>query len=173
MERPNTEESGRILRVILAIDRVVAVAACAAAAVMSLLVIAEVFARYVLASSIPFSNELARVMFVWTIFLGVPLALSRGRHVSITILDRVLPASAYRTAIRASSLASLVVLCVVFYKSINLAFRNWDQTLSTMPVSAGVYYLAIPIGIGVTIIYLALMTVVASRQFIEDNEETD
>ena len=120
-----------------------------------------------------FSNELSRVLFIWTIFLGMPLALSRGRHVGISILDRVLPQAGARGAIRASTVAALVALSVVFFKSIELAARNWDQTLNTMSVSAGVYYLPIPIGIGVTIIYLAFMTATGTRQFIEDEEETD
>ena len=173
MEGPKTEKFQRVLPVLLAIDRTTAAAACTAAAGMTLVVIAEVFARYVLSSSMAFSNELSRVLFVWTIFLGMPLALSRGRHVGISILDRVLPQAGARGAIRASTVAALVALSVVFFKSIELAARNWDQTLNTMSVSAGVYYLPIPIGIGVTIIYLAFMTATGTRQFIEDEEETD
>jgi TRAP-type C4-dicarboxylate transport system permease small subunit len=173
MELPKTGGSARALQVVLVVDKAVSAAACVAAAVMTLVVIAEVFARYVLSSSMAFSNELARVMFIWTIFLGLPLALSRGRHVGIAILDRILPPAGVQGSIRAGALASLLVLSVVFYKSIELAIRNWDQTLNTMPVTAGVYYLPIPIGIGVTIIYLALMAILASRQFIEDSGETD
>jgi TRAP-type C4-dicarboxylate transport system permease small subunit len=147
------------------------VAACTAAAAMTLLVIAEVFARYLFNSSMSFSNELSRVLFVWTIFLGMPLALSRGRHVGITIVDRILPAPGARGAIRICSLAALLALAVVFFKSIELATRNWDQTLNTIPMTAGVYYLPIPIGIGLTIIYLAYMTFSGTRHFIEDEEE--
>ena len=173
MEGPTKGRFQRVLPVLLAIDRITAVAACAAAAGMTLVVIAEVFARYVLSSSMAFSNELSRVLFIWTIFLGMPLALSRGRHVGISILDRVLPDAGARGAIRASAVAALVALSVVLFKSIELAARNWDQTLNTMSVSAGVYYLPIPIGIGLTIIYLAFMTATGTRQFIEDEEETD
>lgn len=140
---------------------------------MTLLVIAEVVARYLLNSSMGFSNELSRVLFVWTIFLGMPLVLSRGRHVGITILDRILPASGARGMIRVSFVASLLALAVVFYKSIELAAGNWDQTLNTIPVTAGVYYLPIPIGIGLTILFLAYMTLIGTRQFIEDEEDQD
>jgi TRAP-type transport system small permease protein len=167
------ESSDRLRPVFLILDRMVAGAACTAAAGMTLLVIAEVFARYLLNSSLGFSNELSRVLFVWTIFLGMPLALSRGRHVGITILDRMLPAPGARGAIRLSFGASLVALGVVFYKSIELAAGNWDQTLNTMPVTAGVYYLPIPIGIGSTIIFLAYMTLTGTRQFIDDEEDSD
>ena len=162
-----------MLRALLALDRVVAAAACTAAAVMTLVVIAEVFARYLFNSSMAFSNELSRVLFVWTIFLGMPLALSRGRHVGISILDRLLPEAGARGAVRLSAVASLVALAVVFYKSIELAARNWDQTLNTIPVTAGVYYLPIPIGIGVTTLYLAFMATQGIRQFIEDEGEVD
>lgn len=171
MSRPGNPS--RLLPLILALDKLAAVAACTAAAGMTLLVIGEVFARYLLNSSMGFSNELSRVLFVWTIFLGMPLALSRGRHVGITILDRILPEPGARGAVRLSAVASLVALAVVFYKSIELAAGNWDQTLNTIPVTAGVYYLPIPIGIGLTIIFLAYMTLSGTRQFIEDEEETE
>jgi TRAP-type C4-dicarboxylate transport system permease small subunit len=173
VQTPPSDGASRLLPAILAMDRIAAAVACTAAAVMTLVVIAEVFARYLLSSSMAFSNELSRVLFVWTIFLGMPLALSRGRHVGISILDRLLPEPGARNAIRLSAVASLVALAVVFYKSIELAARNWDQTLNTIPVTAGVYYLPIPIGIGLTIIFLAFMTISGIRQFIEDEEETD
>lgn len=163
----------RLLPALLTMDRMASMAACAAAAVMTLVVIAEVFARYLFNSSMAFSNELSRVLFVWTIFLGMPLALSRGRHVGITLVDWILPPAGARGAIRVSSVAALLVLAVVFYKSIELTARNWDQTLNTIPVSAGVYYLPIPIGIGLTIVYLAFMTATGARQFVEDQREAD
>jgi TRAP-type C4-dicarboxylate transport system permease small subunit len=72
-----------------------------------------------------------------------------------------------------SAVASLLTLAVVFYKSIELAVGNWDQTLNTIPVTAGVYYLPIPIGVGLTIIFLAYMTLSGTRQFIEDEEDPD
>ena len=173
MEPQKTDGYLLVLPVLLALDRIAAAAACTAAGVITLVVIAEVFARYVLGNSMAFSNELSRVLFVWTIFLGMPLALSRGRHVGISILDRLLPEAGARGAIRASAVAALLALAVVFYKSIELAARNWDQTLNTIPVSAGAYYLPIPIGIGLTILYLAFMTASGTRQFIEDQGETD
>lgn len=157
-------------RVLHAIDGVVAIGACLAASVMTVVVIAEVFLRYLFSVSMPFSNELARVMFIWTIFLGIPLALSRGRHVGITLVDS-LPAPLSRAARSASNAASLAILLVVFYKSTELTVANWDQTLNTMPVTAGAYYLPIPIGIGVAILYLVLMIPLSARQLIEDDTE--
>jgi TRAP-type C4-dicarboxylate transport system permease small subunit len=165
------QEQPQLPAVFRALDRAAAVVACAAAAGMTLLVIAEVFARYLLNSSMGFSNELSRVLFVWTIFLGMPLALTRGRHVGITILDKLLSPEGARGTIRLSAVASIGLLAVVFYKSIELAAGNWDQTLNTIPITAGVYYLPIPIGIGLTIVFLAYMTWAGTRQCIEDEED--
>ncbi|MEN9761831.1 MAG: hypothetical protein RI906_1657 [Pseudomonadota bacterium] len=153
-------------RVIRSIDRVVALVAGLAAGVMTLLVAAEVVARYLFNSSIPFSNELSRVLFIWTIFLGLPLALSRGRHVAIGLLDETLPKHWALVALRASLLASLVLLGVVFYKSAELTARNWDQTLNTLPISAGFFYLPIPVGIAIAMIYLIVMIVLGARELM-------
>ncbi len=157
-------------RAVRAFDTVVAIVACAAAGTMTLLVAGEVFARYVLDTSLPFSNELSRALFMWTVFIGLPLALGRGRHVAIELLDQLLPASLGAVAFRASCAISIVLLSIVCYRSAQLAARNWDQTLNTIPVTAGVFYLPIPIGIGIAVVYLALMLWTARRQLIVDDE---
>jgi TRAP-type C4-dicarboxylate transport system permease small subunit len=163
---PDIAPSPAYDRVIRSIDRAVAVLAGLAAGVMTLLVAAEVAARYVFSVSIPFSNELSRVLFIWTIFLGLPLALSRGRHVAIGLLDETLPKAWAQIALRASLLASLFLLGVVFFKSAELTGRNWDQMLNTLPVSAGVFYLPIPVGIAIAMLYLLVMAVAGVRELI-------
>jgi hypothetical protein len=47
--------------------------------------------------------------------------------------------------------------------SIRLLADTWDEALSTLPVSAGVFILPVPIGGIPTIVYLLAMVVTAGR----------
>ncbi|HTU03025.1 MAG TPA: TRAP transporter large permease subunit [Candidatus Sulfotelmatobacter sp.] len=55
---------------------------------MTLIVATEVFCRYVLNSSLPWSEELSRYLFIWMSFLGAVVALLRHAHIGVDSLVR-------------------------------------------------------------------------------------
>ena len=152
------------------VEATLVVASSVATALVVILVTADVVARYVFADSIVFANELARLMFVWAIFLGFPLALSRGRHVGIEILDAVLARRWARLAIRVGAVFSAVLLAVIFWKSLDVMLFNWDQQLNTVPLSAGLFYLPVTISMAVSVVYLLVICFSGSRTLVDDHE---
>ena len=60
--------------------------------VMVVVVSVQVLLRYALNSSLGFADELSRLTFVWSIFLGIPLGIRRGSHIGIEFLTARLPA---------------------------------------------------------------------------------
>jgi len=156
--------SEAVLRAVLRpLDRAAALGAILAMSVLVGIVCVEVAMRYLFSSSIFFAAELARLMFVWLIFMALPLALGQGRHVGIAALEAVLPPAAARTLLRAGTVAVAAMFCVVFYKSIETMTFNWDQRLDTMPLSAGLFHLPVPIAAAHAILHLLLQAVAASR----------
>ena len=152
------------------VEAALVVASSLATAIVVVLVTADVLARYVFSDSIVFANELARLMFVWAIFLGFPLALSRGRHVGIEILDAVLARRWARTAIRIGAAFSAILLAVIFWKSLDVMLFNWDQRLNTLPLSAGLFYLPVTISMAVSVVYLVAICFAGTRALVEDDE---
>ena len=59
--------------------------------VMVLVTLAQVFFRYVVAAPLAWSEELARYCFVWIVFLGGAVGLSRGIHLGVDLLVNLLP----------------------------------------------------------------------------------
>ncbi len=55
-------------------------------AAISVVILAQVFSRYVLGSSIFWAEELARYLMIWMGLVGASLALRQGSHVAITLL---------------------------------------------------------------------------------------
>jgi TRAP-type C4-dicarboxylate transport system permease small subunit len=145
--------------------------ACTTAGLVVGLVTAEVIGRYFLGSSIHFATELAQLMFVWTVFLGMPLALVRGRHVSITLADTMLP-PAMATQVRRLAMASCIVLLAVLgWKCWELMLFNWDQRLNTMRLSAGLYYLPVIIGAAACMVILAAGIVIGEYRLVAGEED--
>ncbi|UIJ36992.1 TRAP transporter small permease [Desulfobaculum bizertense] len=55
-------------------------------AVMAVIIAVQVFQRYVLQSSLDWSEELARYLFIWSVYIGCSYATKKDRHLEVTIL---------------------------------------------------------------------------------------
>src|SRR5512133_1263205 len=51
----------------------------------------QVFARYILNNPLSWSEELSRLVFIWTIFLGAGVMVRRGGHVAVDSLVMLFP----------------------------------------------------------------------------------
>lgn len=54
---------------------------------MTLIVLGEVFTRFILGFSLPWSTELARVIFLYLVFIGAIIASKRDEHISINVIE--------------------------------------------------------------------------------------
>jgi TRAP-type C4-dicarboxylate transport system permease small subunit len=115
-------------------------------ALMAAIISAEVFFRYVLNSSIYFSEELSRFCFIWAGFLGASLALREGRHIGVTLLVERLPPGARAGALTGARLLVLVLLLVVVGAGASVLPDQWAQRTSTLGFSVFWFYLAVPAG---------------------------
>lgn len=93
--------------------------------VMVVLVFGNVILRYVFNTGLPWGEEIARLMFVWMIFLGAILALRRNAHIGVEVLQAKLPAGARRACAVVSHLLVLYALWL-------FAAGSWTQTVIGM-----------------------------------------
>jgi tripartite ATP-independent transporter DctM subunit len=76
-------------RIALVVDRLVEAVSVATLLAACLLAVVQVFFRYVLNNSLPWPEEVARLGFVWVVFLGMALAIHRDAHLRIDLVDRL------------------------------------------------------------------------------------
>lgn len=67
-------------------DKVEGVVSSSCLAGMALIIAVQVFMRYVLQSSLDWSEELARYLFIWSVYVGCSYATQKDRHLEVTIL---------------------------------------------------------------------------------------
>jgi tripartite ATP-independent transporter DctM subunit len=114
----------------------------------------NVFTRYVLGYSLFGSDELARFGFIWTIWLGVALAVRSGAAMSITILVNHGPAW-WRRALRTFSGAALAALLLfACYRATQ--YVTSSESLSDTSPALGMrqYYGIAPMALGLYFIAL-------------------
>ncbi|WP_448207146.1 TRAP transporter small permease [Azospirillum sp. sgz302134] len=97
-------------RVIHGLERVTEWIMAAMLAVMVALIFGNVVLRYVFNSGIVAAEEIARLMFVWLVFLGATLALRRQQHLGMEILQVRLPPRVRRACAVVSHLLMLYAL---------------------------------------------------------------
>lgn len=90
--------------------RVLEAAVLIALVVMLVLVTSQVFFRYILQVSVPWTEEAARWFYAWQIFLGSALAAKRGLHLRATFLLERFPPRLRAAVDFAIGLAGLLVL---------------------------------------------------------------
>jgi TRAP-type transport system small permease protein len=118
-------------------------------------VAAGVFSRYVLQATLVWYDEVARLCFVWIVFLGAAVAVRRGLHFRMRLLvDRLGPA-AHPYAERFASLTMValgVALVVGGFGIYPVASRQMTDALG---ISMMWFYAALPVG-GLCMVAFAL-----------------
>jgi len=113
----------------------------------------QVAGRYLMHSPPEWTEELARLSFVYATFLGSALAVARRAHLGIEIFVLALPPRPRAIFQIVWRTVACVVLCVVAWKGYEIANRMWGQPLTSVPISKGAMFAAVPIGMVLMLFY--------------------
>lgn len=105
-------------------------------ALMIIIVCVQVLLRYALNTSIDWSDEVSRLLFVWCMFLAIPLGLREGAHVGIELAVQFVPAAPRRLLSRTCALVAIVLMAVVFYFTVTVSVDTWDELMPTLSLSS-------------------------------------
>lgn len=111
-----------------------------------LLILLQVFTRYVMQAGLTWTEEVARMILVWTVMLGAAVAMERNEHYMITVLSAKFR-GAFRTwvLVVTNVLGLVFLIALVHYGSLYMA-TNMKVTFVATGVSRGWVYLALPVG---------------------------
>ncbi|MES2976870.1 MAG: TRAP transporter small permease [Pseudomonadota bacterium] len=125
-----------LAKVIAALDVVAGWSLVGLITVMVAVVSAQVALRYLFNNSINWADEMARLCFVWTMFLAIPLGLKGGAHIGIEMLVEKFPPLARERLARVVALVGACLLLLVAYEAAMIAWDQWDELMASMPASA-------------------------------------
>lgn len=109
---------------------------------------AQIFSRYVIGSSLVWSEELARYALIWSAMVGSAVAYREGSHIGITLLVDMCPERLRKFVFRLVHAMVLVFAGVIAWHGWFLAWRNFErhQLSAAMQIEIAWPYMAIPVG---------------------------
>lgn len=129
--------------------------------IMLILAIAQILFRYVFNISVPWTEEVARWVFVWQIFLGSSLMLREQGHLKITMVRDMLPGKVQKVVDLVMSLLGLIFIIGIFFGSLQMIESVENVTAGSFNLSVKYMYLAMPIS-------MVFMVLVYGRRIFQD-----
>lgn len=109
----------------------------------------QVFTRYVLNAPLSWTEEAARMLFTWIVFIGAALIVKRSSHISIDILVKVLPPAPRRWLCVVSQLITLTVVTILAIKGFRLLQITGMSESPALGIRWAYVYAAFPIGMSI------------------------
>ena len=122
--------------------------------VMSAVTLAQVFCRYALGFSLPWSHELVILAMIWAVWLSIPIGMDRMEHLSVTFLF------SHRSSLRGFRLTwvhfslAIVFFSLVFILSFPVIEAFEGMALLSIPVPINARYYAAMVGSLITVFVL-------------------
>jgi TRAP-type C4-dicarboxylate transport system permease small subunit len=117
----------------------VCIVACAILVVVSF---AGVIFRYVLNDSLVWSEELARYLFIWIIFLGAAIGVRQGAHIALDIFVAGLPARIERGLLWIERVAIFVFALMILVPGRRLVEIGMSNLSPALEIPMGLVYAA-------------------------------
>ena len=143
--------------------------------IMILLTFFQVVSRYVFNISLAWSEEVSRYIFIWTVWLAVPYAVIKGRHIRLTIFRDMVNHTGKFIFDMIFFLVSIAFFIYVGVESVGLtsAMIGMNQVTPAVGIPKWICYLALPVGCilgGIRFLQYAILRV---QRFIKDPADSE
>jgi TRAP-type C4-dicarboxylate transport system permease small subunit len=126
-------------------DRVSRWVIIAFSAAMIAIVSGQIVLRYGFNSSIDWSDEISRLLFVWTMFLAIPLGIREGAHVGIELLTAHIPGHVRSQLLKGCALVSAAMMAMVCWEAVRISILTWDEMMQSTNLSTN--WFMVPVAI--------------------------
>jgi len=125
---------------------------------MVVIVFANVVSRYYLQFSLAWSEEVARFMLVWLVFLGSFLAYIHDEHLGLDILVKKFPPLLRKITAVGANLLVIFALYAVMEGGYLMMIANFDWLSPAAEIPQGYIYVVVPLSCGLMILQTILKT---------------
>jgi len=124
-------------------------------AILVLVLFAEVVSRYFLNFPIMWAGELGRYLFIWIVYLGASIAITKKKHIIVGFVVEKLPPQIRYYLELIIHFFMIIFFFFIFYYGIQYAWRYMDYpAFSLKQIRMGWVYLAAPVGMFLMIVNL-------------------
>ncbi len=135
-----------------------------AGAFMIALVFYNVLSRYLLKTDVSWSSELCTLLLIWMSFVGGAMATRRNAHLGVTeFIMGLRPSVRARVDALVLALSALALGLLVWFGT-TLTIQSWDNVAIAIRISNGWWYLAMPVGCALMLVFVLNQLVVVLRR---------
>ncbi len=115
---------------------------------MIIVVFLQVFFRFVIKGSLPWSEELSRYLMVWAVFIGASMGAKAGAHIGVGAFVSLFPKKLRMVAVLLSGFLSVLFCLIILVLSFKvvLSIKAAGQLSPAMEIPMYWAYLAVPVG---------------------------
>ena len=122
-------------------------------AAISIDLLLGVFSRYVLERTFVWYDKVARLCFMWLVFLGAAVAVRSGAHFGLDVVVASLPPPAQRFLRLLTPLTVIVFSAALIWLGWDLMRHGATQTTAVMGMPVSWVYAAMPVGAALMVFY--------------------
>ena len=140
-------------------DKILSIACAVLLTFMTVLVLIQVFSRYILNSPVAFTEELVRYSLIWTGFIGAAYAFATREHMSLTLLrDKVTGTAHTALLVVIDGLILLMAIFVFTIGGFKLAVSASREFSALLGIPRSLVYSIAPIS-GVFIVLAQIINI--------------
>lgn len=140
------------------------IASSCALAAMSIIIILQVFQRYVVQQSLDWPEELARYLFIFAVYIGSSFAASERRHLEVTIVRTVFGAKIGNYFTILAYVITVIFCGIMFVWGIMMVqfVMESNQVAPALQFPMWIAYICIPLGF----LLMALRTIIVIKNIV-------
>lgn len=116
----------------------------AAIAAIVLITIVAVFYRYVIDDPLSWTEQVSRILFVWSVFAGAAVLYRHVLHIAIDMFVIMLPAPMQKALAWINHGLMLLVSVMILVFGAQITIGTLDQTFGALEISPATFYSAAP-----------------------------
>ncbi|WP_227935199.1 TRAP transporter small permease [Alkalihalobacillus deserti] len=117
------------------------------------IVFTQVFMRYVLGDSLTWSEEVARYLFIWMIYIGVSYGVKKGKHLGVDAFPMMFEKKGKLIIDMITTIAFFIFAVVISYYGFDIVLRVTRES-AALELPMGWVYAAPVVGMVLTAIRL-------------------
>jgi TRAP-type C4-dicarboxylate transport system permease small subunit len=134
---------------------------------LSLILFVQVFLRYVVHAPLTWSEEVAKCLSIWIVFLGMAIAMRRMSLIAVEAVVQNVPKNIGHAMRILVTILIMIFLCYLFYISAQVTADASDQNFASVDLSMSLAYAALPVGAFLTL----LNVIVVFIELIKKNRQ--
>lgn len=142
--------------------------------VMIIIIFFQVIMRYFFNNSLAWSEELARYLFIWQVWLAVPYTVTKGRHIRLEVLRDLVGSKAKFVLDMIFFLVSALFFGYIAYQSTTVVqgIFKMNQLTPVMQIPKWICYFSVPVGCALSSIRFIQYGIYRYQRFLKNTDDT-